>query len=73
MLVLPFVALWFILRSDLFYVLPCVTLFLCFFSPFSNAMGKKELISAFRTFARFAVVWFCLFPLLLGVWKGCGL
>ena len=29
-LVLLFVALWFILRSDLFYVLPCVILFLYF-------------------------------------------
>ena len=28
-LVLLFVALWFILRGDLFYVLPCVNLFLC--------------------------------------------
>ena len=29
-LVLLLVALWFILRGDLFYVLPCVILFLCF-------------------------------------------
>ena len=29
-LVLLFVALWFILRGVLFYVLPCVILFLCF-------------------------------------------
>ena len=29
-LVLLFVALWFSLRGDLFYVLPCVILFLCF-------------------------------------------
>ena len=29
-LVLLFVALWYILRGDLFYVLPCVILFLCF-------------------------------------------
>ena len=29
-LVVLFVALWFILRGDLFYVLPCVILFLCF-------------------------------------------
>ena len=29
-LVLLFVALWFIPRGDLFYVLPCVILFLCF-------------------------------------------
>ena len=29
-LVLLFVALWFLLRGDLFYVIPCVILFLCF-------------------------------------------
>ena len=29
-LVLLFVALWFILRGDFFYILPCVILFLCF-------------------------------------------
>ena len=29
-LVLFFDALWFILRGDLFYVLPCVILFSCF-------------------------------------------
>ena len=29
-LVLLFVALWFILRGDLCYVLPCFILFLCF-------------------------------------------
>ena len=29
-LVLLFGALWFILRGDLFYVLPCAILFLCF-------------------------------------------
>ena len=29
-LVLRFVALWFILRGDLLYVFPCVILFLCF-------------------------------------------
>ena len=32
-LVLLFVALWFILRGDLFYVLPCVILF-CVFQSF---------------------------------------
>ena len=29
-LVLLFIALWFILRDDLLYVFPCVILFLCF-------------------------------------------
>ena len=33
-LVLLFVALWFILRGDLFYVLPCVILFLWVFQSF---------------------------------------
>ena len=50
-LVFLFVALWFILRGDLFYVLPCVILFLCFLllffflSPFSIAitsLGKER-------------------------------
>ena len=72
-LVLLFVALWFILRGDLFYVLPCVILFLCFFSPFSIAitsLGEERAnLSAFRTFVRFVLVWFCLFPLPLGVWE----
>ena len=55
-LVLLFVALWFILRGDLFYVLPCVILFLCFFGPFSIAitsLGEERTnLSAFRTFVR---------------------
>ena len=62
-LVLLFVTLWFILRGDLFYVLPCVILFLCFFSPFSiviTSLGEERAnLSAFRTFVRFALVWFC--------------
>ena len=68
-LVLLFFVLWFILRGDLFYVLPCVILFLCF-SPFSIAITshgeERANLSAFR----FAFVWFCLFPLPLGVWEG---
>ena len=60
--------------GDLFYVLPCVILFLCFLSSFSFAitsLGEKRAnLSAFRTFVRFAFVWFCLFPLPLGVWEG---
>ena len=50
MLVLLFVALWFILLGDLFCILPCVILFLCFQS-FKHcdyhAWGKKELILVF--------------------------
>ena len=45
-----------------------------FFSPFSIAITslwkERANLSAFRTFVRFALVWFCLFPLPLGVWEG---
>ena len=47
---------------------------LAFFSPFSIAvtsLGEERAnLSAFRTFVRSALVWFCLFPLPLGVWEG---
>ena len=72
-LVLLFVALWFILRGDLLYVFPCVILFLCFLVLLVlrlPRLGKRELISAFRTFVRFVLVWICRFPLPLGVWEG---
>ena len=54
-LVLLFVALWFILRGDLFYVLPCVILFLRFSVLLAlrvPRLGKRERahLSAFRTF-----------------------
>ena len=46
----------------------------CVFSPFSIAITslgeEKANLSAFRTFVRFALVWICLFSLLLGVWEG---
>ena len=77
-LVLLFGALWFILLVlfysvllCLFYVLPCVILFLCFFSPFSftiTSLGEERAnLSVFRTFVRFMLVWFCRLPLPLGV------
>ena len=47
MLVIFFVALWFILRGDLFYVLPFVILFLCFSVLLAlrlPRLGKRELI-----------------------------
>ena len=47
MIVLLFVALWFILRGDLFYVLPCVILFFCFSVVLAlrlPRLGKRELI-----------------------------
>ena len=59
-LVLLFVALWFILRGDLLYVFPCVIFFLVFFSPFSIAitsLGEERAnLSAFRTFVQFVLV-----------------
>ena len=66
-LVLLFGALWFILRGDLLYVLPCAIFFLCFLIPFSIAitsLGEERANhSAFRTFDRFVLVWNCRFPL----------
>ena len=56
MLVLLFVALWFILRGDLF-----CHFVLVFFSPFSIAINslweERANLSAFRTFVRFVLVW----------------
>ena len=55
----------------------CLTLcyfVLVFFSPFSIAitsLGEERAnLSAFHTLVRFVLVWFCLFPLPLGVWEG---
>ena len=71
-LVFLFVALWFILRGDLFVALCCFVL--VFFSPFMSAITslgeERAYFSAFRTFVRFVLVWFCMFPLPLGVWAG---
>ena len=43
-------------------------------SPLSIAItsigDEKASLGAFRTFVWFALVWFCLFPLPLGVWEG---
>ena len=53
-LVLHFVALWFILRGDLFYVLPCVIFLLVFFSLFGVAVAslgeERANFSAFHMF-----------------------
>ena len=66
----------FVVYSTRRFVL-CLTLcyfVLVFFSPFSIAITslweERANLSAFRTFVRFALVWFCLFPLPLGVWEG---
>ena len=54
MLVLLFVALWFILRGDL------LVFVLVFFSPFSIAISslgeERANLSTFRTFGRFVLV-----------------
>ena len=73
-LVLLFVALWFILRVCLFYVLFCVILFLCFTVLLALRLPRlgeeRANLSAFRIFFRFVLVWFCWFPLPLDVWEG---
>ena len=39
-----------------------------------TSLGEERAsLSAFRTFVRFALVWFCLFPLPLRVWDGLSL
>ena len=47
---------------------------LVFFRPFSIAitsLGKERAnLCAFRAFVRFMLVWFCRFPLPLGLWEG---
>ena len=76
-LILLFVALWFILRGYLLYVFPCVILFLCFSVLLVlrlPRLGKRELI--FVLFVR--LFGLCLFRFvgflfLLGSGKGCGL
>ena len=89
-LVLLFVALWFVLRAICF--VSCLVFFvLVFFGHFGLRLprlggevgvgvrgggvgvwkgGGGAGHSAFRTFVRFALVWFCLFPLRVGVWEG---
>ena len=68
-LVLLFVALWFILRGNLFWIFFCSCV--CLFSIAITLLGEERAtLSAFRMFVRFAFVWFCLFPLPLGVWVG---
>ena len=77
-LVLLFVALWFILRGDLFF---CLTLYFILFVCFSvllvlqlPRLGKRERergnLRAFHTFVRVVLVWFCRFPFPLSVWEG---
>ena len=49
----------------------CVLVFFSLFIIAITSLGEARAnVSAFRTFVRFALVWFCLFPLPLGVWEG---
>ena len=68
-LVLLFVALWFILRGDLLYVFPCVILFLCFSVLLVlrlPRLGERELILVL--FVRLYLFSFVGFLFLLGSW-----
>ena len=77
MLVLLFVALWFILRDYLLYVLLCVILFLCFSVLLVlrlPRLGKRELILVL--FVRLFDLYLFGFVGFLFLWvsgKGCGL
>ena len=76
-LVLLFVALWFILRGDLLYVFPCVILFLCFSVLLVlrlPRLRKRELILVlFVPLFDLCLFGFVGFLFLLGFGKGCGL
>ena len=82
-LVLLFVALWFILRGDLFYVFPCVILFLCFSVLLAlSRLGKRELprlrkreliLVLFVRLFDLRLFEFVCFLFLLVSGKGCGL
>ena len=75
-LVLLFVALWFILRGDLFYVLPCVIMFLYFTVILAlrlPRLEKRELILLLfvRLFDLRSFGYVCFLFLLMSR-KGCG-
>ena len=76
-LVLLFIALWFILRGDLMYVFPCVILFLCFLVLLVlrlHRLGKRELILVlFVRLFGLCLLRFGGFLYLLGSGMGCGL
>ena len=76
-LVLLFVASWFILRGDMFSVLPCVILFLCFSVLLAlrlPRLGKRELtLVLFVRLFDLCLFGFVGFLFLLMSGKGCGL
>ena len=75
-LVLLFVVLWLILRGDLFYVLPCVILFLCFSVLLAlrlPRLGKRELVLVlFVRLCDLRLFGFVCFLFLFVSGKGCG-
>ena len=77
MLVLLFVALWLILRGDLFYVLPCVITFLCFSVVLALRLlrlGKRGLILVlFVPLFDLCLFDFTCFLFILVSGKGCSL
>ena len=76
-LVLLFVALLFILRGDMFYVLPCVILSLCISVLLAlglHRLGKRELMLVlFMRLFDLCLFGFVGFLFLLVSGKGCGL
>ena len=76
-LVLLFVALWFVLRGDLLCVFPCVVLFLCFLVLLVlrlPRLGRRELVLVlFVRLFGLCLFRFVGFLFLLGSGKGCGL
>ena len=71
MLVLLFVALWFILRGDLFYVLSCVLLFLYFLV--FLALRLELILVLFVCLFDLRLFAFVCFLFLLVSMNGCGL
>ena len=73
-LVLLFVALWFILRGYLFYVLPCVVIFSVLLALRLPRMGERELIIVlFVRLFDLCLFDFVCFLYLLVSGKGCSL
>ena len=74
--VLVFILCCFVVYSTRRFVLSLAWCYfgLVFLSPLGFAITslreERAILSAFHMFVRFALVWFCLFSLPLGVWEG---
>ena len=69
-------SLWFILQGDLFYVLPCIILFLCFSVLLAlrlPRLGKRDLLVLFVRLFDLCLFGFVGFLFLLVSGTGCGL